>query len=409
MSEKRKRIAIVGGNFAGLTAAVNLSRRHAVTVIDPSKHFEWLPNIHEILSSVKTPQGLRLDRTVIVKQAGHRFLQDRVTVMQPAQCRLARAAGREVRFDACIVAVGALWNTHRIPGADRHAMPFRSVADALAIEHRMHTLLQQGKPLRIVIAGGGISGIEALGEILRGHRDDASLTVELVEAGSQLLPGLPASLDADLRHLCEPYAVKFHTSTTIASVSPKGVRLADGTRLRSELTLWTAGLEPPALLCESGLAPTPQVWADVHQTLQSRHFDNTFVVGDAAQLPQAVGKQAYNAIKMGTLAAANIACLLGGRPLKPFMPAPKPLLIAFGDLQTYLVAGQTVLASKVLAGAKEGVYQVFMSQMAPNGVFKSLPAATGRLWKSWHKLALPQLLSLADFRNQPDRKAIRLL
>ena len=86
-----------------------------------------------------------------------------------------------------------------------------------------------------------------------------------------------------------------------------------------------------------------------------------------------------------------------------------PVLIAFGDLQTYLVAGRTVVASKVLAGAKEGVYQEFMSQMGPNGVFKSLPAATDRLWQSWHKLALPQLLSLADFRNLPDRKAIRLL
>ena len=409
MSEKRKHIVIVGGNFAGLTAAIKLSRCHAVTVIDPSEHFEWLPNIHEILSSVKTPQGLRLDRTAIVKQAGHRFLQDRVTVLQPTQCRLATAAGRELVFDACIVAVGALWNTHHIPGAERHAMPFRSVADALAIEHRMHTLLQQGKPLRIVIAGGGISGIEALGEILRRHRDDAGLSVELVEAGARLLPGLPASLDADLRRLCEPYAVNFHTATTISSVSPKGVRLTDGTRLRSELTLWTAGLAPPALLCESGLAPPPQVWADVHQTLQSRHFDNNFVVGDAAQPPQAVGKQASNAIDMGTLAAANVARLLGGHTLKPFTPAPKPLLIAFGDLQTYLVAGRAVLASKVLAGAKEGVYQVFMSQMAPNGVFNSLPAATGRLWQSWRQLALPQLLSLADFRNLPDRKAIRLL
>ena len=141
-------------------------------------------------------------------------------------------------------------------------------------------------------------------------------------------------------------------------MSAKGVRLADGTRLRSELTLWTAGLAPPALLRESGLARSPQLWADVHQTLQSRHADNVFVVGDAAQLPQDVGKQAYNAIDMGALAAANVARFLGGRALKPFRPAPKPVLIAFGDLQTYLVAGRTVLASKVLAGAKEGVYQV---------------------------------------------------
>ncbi len=119
----------------------------------------------------------------------------------------------------------------------------------------------------------------------------------------------------------------------------------------------------------------------------------------------------WASISRGAVAskAANVASLLGGRILKPFMPAPKPLLIAFGDLQTYLVAGHAVLASKVLAGAKEAVYQVFMSQMAPNGVFKSLPAATGRLWQSWRQLALPQLLSLADFRNLPDRKAIRLL
>jgi hypothetical protein len=31
MTEKRKRIAIVGGDFAGLTAAIKLSRRHVVT------------------------------------------------------------------------------------------------------------------------------------------------------------------------------------------------------------------------------------------------------------------------------------------------------------------------------------------------------------------------------------------
>jgi NADH dehydrogenase len=367
MTDKRKRITIVGGNFAGLTAAIKLSRRYAVTVIDPTKHFEWVPNIHEIVSSVKMPQGLRLDRAAIVKQAGHRFLRDRVTALHPAQRRLATAGGRELDFDACIVAVGAAWNTHQVPGVTRYAMPFRNVIDAQAIERRLHTLVQQGQPLRIVIAGGGIAGVEALGEILRRHRDDASLSVEVIEAGARLLPGQAAALDADLRRLCEPYAVKFRTATTIAAVTAKGVRLADGTRLRSELTLWTAGLAPPALLRESGLARTPQLWADVHQTLQSRHADNVFVVGDAAQLPQDVGKQAYNAIDMGALAAANVARFLGERPLKPFRPAPKPVLIAFGDLQTYLVAGRTVLASKVLAGAKEGVYQVFMSQMAPAG------------------------------------------
>ena len=45
------------------------------------------------------------------------------------------------------------------------------------------------------------------------------------------------------------------------------------------------------------------------------------------------------AIDMGVLAVANAEHFLEGRALVPFKPAPKPVLIAFGDLQTYLVAG----------------------------------------------------------------------
>lgn len=36
----RPRIAIVGGNFAGITAAQNLGARYDVTVFDPSPSFE---------------------------------------------------------------------------------------------------------------------------------------------------------------------------------------------------------------------------------------------------------------------------------------------------------------------------------------------------------------------------------
>ena len=412
MQQQRQQIAIIGGNFAGLTAAIKLSKQHAVTLIDPSPHFEWMPNIHEILSSVKTPQGLRLDRAAVVEQAGHRFMQDRVTELHLAEQRLLTANGHQLTFDACIVAVGALWNSHGIPGVQRHALPCRSIADALAIEQRLLWLVQQrplGKPVPIVIVGGGISGIEALGEILRRYRKVAGLSVDVVEAADRLLPGLPQALDADLRRLCQPHAVRFHTGTTIASVSATAVELAGGERLPSQLTLWTAGLAAPALLRQSGLAPSPQVWADVHQTLQSCQAEHTFVVGDCAQLPRAVAKQAYNAIDMGELAALNATRFLAAAPLKPYRPSSKPVLVAFGDLDTYLVAGQSVFASQALAAAKEGVFQLFMAQMAPCKVLQALPAAGSRLWQSWRQLALPQLLSLADFDKLPDRRVVRVL
>ena len=79
MATKHNKVVIVGANFAGLTAAIQLPRTWDVTVVDPSPHFEWTPGIHEILSGVKTPQGLQLDRAKIIARAGHRFVQDRVT------------------------------------------------------------------------------------------------------------------------------------------------------------------------------------------------------------------------------------------------------------------------------------------------------------------------------------------
>jgi hypothetical protein len=50
-----------------------------------------------------------------------------------------------------------------------------------------------------------------------------------------------------------------------------------------------------------------------------------------------------------------------------------------------------------------------MAQMTPGSMLTSLPATAGRLWQSWRQLAVPQLLSLADFRKLPDLRAIRLL
>ena len=46
----------------------------------------------------------------------------------------------------------------------------------------------------VVIVGGGLEGIEALGEILRRFRHREAFDVIVVEAGARLLPGTPSAL-----------------------------------------------------------------------------------------------------------------------------------------------------------------------------------------------------------------------
>jgi NADH dehydrogenase len=124
MMSMRPRIAIVGANFAGLKAAQSFSRRYEVTVIDQSPWFEWLPNIHEIVSGVKRPSDLRLPRRRVVAAAGHRFLRATVAAIDPSAGCLRLADGRNFSFELCIVAVGGSHDTSAVPGAERFALPF---------------------------------------------------------------------------------------------------------------------------------------------------------------------------------------------------------------------------------------------------------------------------------------------
>ncbi len=405
----RKKVIVIGANFAGLTAAIELPKKFDVTVIDPSPHFEWTPAIHEILSGVKTPRGLQLDRAQIIASAGHRFVQDSVTRIDARRRRVATAAGDSLAYDVAIVAVGGVTNNYHIPGVDTYTFPFRTIADSLAIEQRLDAVRQSKSALQVVVIGGGISGVEALGEMLRRYRHSPKVSFAIVEASNQLMPGFPKVIDADLRRICQEHAVSIHTGDPVKRITPKGVWLASGKRVPSALTIWAAGLAPPSLLREAKLIRHPHTWAPVHQCLQSRYVKDIFVIGDAAALPKPVGKQAFNAIDMGELAAQNATRWLAGQSLKDFKPPAKPMLVAFGDLETYLVANKTVLASKALAAAKEGVYQLFMAQTTPQVGLSAVQGALRRLRKSWRELVVPGLLSIKDFRAMKDSRVLKLL
>jgi NADH dehydrogenase FAD-containing subunit len=383
----RPRVAIVGANFGGLRAAQELGSEFDVTVFDPSPWFEWLPNIHELVSRAKRPSDLRLPRKRLVAAAGHRFVRDAVAGIDARRGTLATAGGTVHAFDFCIVAAGSVDATYGVRGVERHAMPFRSVEQCDAIGRRLGVLMKGRKARSIVIVGGGFAGVEALGEVLRRYRTRDNLTLHIVEAGPALMPGASPKIDAVVRRHVRAYDVRIHTRSPVAAITPTGVRLQGGQRLRSDLTIWTGGGVAPPLLHAAKLAPKRLQWAPVDATLRSRRHDNVFVIGDAAALPVAVPKQAFHALEMGECAAANVRRAAAGRALRRYRPSRTPLLVAFGDLDTFLVAGRSVVANPALAAGKEAVYQVTMAQIDPPSNVHALGQLASRVIGVTRRLA----------------------
>ena len=392
MSAAKSRIVIIGGNFAGLVAASRLSRDYEVTVIDARADFEWTPNIHEMLSGVKNRSGVVLPRAQCVNRYGHTFLQDVVTEIDHESNSVVTESGLELPYDACLIAAGSQRSTFGIEGANKRALRLRLVDDAVHIAGRLDKLAARQRRASVVIVGGGVSGIEALGEILRRREQGDEFNIHVVERGPRILGQLPESLASDAALRCAPYPVTLHTDAAVKRVDARSVTLETGEKLTADLCIWSAGTVLPDYLHDCGLNDAGDAWLPVDDSLRSLYADNIFVAGDCAGLPEPVRKQAYHAMAMGEIAGDNIARFLRDRRLKSFRPAPMPMLISFGDITTWLLVGDYAVASPLLAAAKEGVYQATMARLAsPRDPLKYSADVLGRATIATRRLLLPQL------------------
>jgi len=393
--EQPPRIVIVGANFAGLMTANNLPRNFRIKVIDSRPQFEFLPNIHELLSGIKKAGNLQIDTNRLIVNAGHRFIRDTVTTIDPAKKKVYTSGRRRLLYDICVVAVGGANNTRGIAGAAKFAWPFKSVKQCDNIGRRLSAIIDHKDRAKVVIVGGGLEGVEALGEILRRYRRHPGLEIHLIENNKHLLANRPKALERDIRKICKPFNVQFHTNTRVTKIAGNKVWLSSRVTLDSDITIWTGGAIPSPLLYKCGLTDRPGDWAPVNGCLQSQYHDSIFIAGDAAEWPGIKSRQAYNAMDMGEHVAQNVQLLAAGEDLREFRPSRQPNVISFGDLQTYLVMGDLAAASPILAGAKEGIFQATMAKLDPPVGLSSVLNIFDRTRQSLFNLAIPTLTSFS--------------
>ncbi|WOJ97179.1 FAD-dependent oxidoreductase [Congregibacter brevis] len=393
----KRRVVIVGGGFAGLACANELDcDQFAVTLIDRKTSFEFLPNIHELISGVKKPGQLRLSLRANLQARGHRFVHGTVTALDPQTRRVTVDTEKHFEADFLVIALGSADASYGVSGVAKHSYGFKSVEQCKAIQQRLKNLGRDGG--RVVIIGGGLEGIEALGEVLRRYRQQ-SLDISLVEARPRLLPEGPQAVGELIARHSSEWNVNLVTADPVQRITPKTVQLSSGRKLRSDLTIWTGGPAPPSLLAESGLAE-PKAWAPVDENLTHPGYSKVFVAGDAAELANPINKQAYHALDMGRCIAENIKRCENKKSLRRYKPSDKPTLLAFGDLDSVLISDRLTLAGPPLAAAKEAVFAAVMAQLDVRAPGVKLDAALGRGKQATEQLLWPTLSNWRALKKQ---------
>lgn len=394
MVKHKQRVVIIGGNFAGISALkefnLDCEPEFDVTVIDPQSHFTWTPNIHEILSGVKHTGSVEITREQLVVSLGAHFIKSSVTKLDSATKSLLLSNGDHIHYDACVLCCG----NEAFKPDDAEGYTFKNASDVTHIKQALDERIKTSGQAIVTVIGGGFSGVEALGELLRHYKHEQNVTVRLIDGGSWLLKDQTDVVASDIVKLCDKYNVEFIFEQRVQNSLHNILTLKDGTQLESDVTIWTTGSTLPDFLVPKNALPA-QEHLSIRETLQLKSASEIFTAGDVAPFlwkNHLLPKQSYYAQDMGQLAARNVKNFLLNKELAPFEPVAKPVLIAFGDLNTYMVSGSLVLASPSLAATKEALYQLGMYKiMASFPLHIKKKAVISRLLHSTKTLLIPQL------------------
>jgi len=358
-----QRIAIIGGGFAGATLAGRLARRlppgFEVMLFSEESTTTYNPLLPEVVgASIFPEQVVAPLRQVVDVKRGGRFVMGRVTEVDLDRRSLAcetLAGPQRFAWDQLVIAVGTRARLDLIPGMAEHAVPLKTVGDALHIRNlvlrRLARIELETDPARramlgrFAVIGGGFSGVEVAGALADSLRsiapyypgvDAAALQVIVLHDQMRLLPEMPPVLgDAALRMLRRA-GVDVRLGTSAALIGAEAVTLKDGAAIACGTVIATIGTRPNALVLGLGL-PLERGRLRVEPGLNVQGHANVWAIGDCALAVNArdgaiCPPTAQFAVRQARTLADNLLGALGGKPARPFSYRPRGMLAAVGHL-----------------------------------------------------------------------------
>lgn len=237
-------VVIIGAGFAGTTLVRALERRWPgglqLTLVSDESYTTFNPMLPEAVGASVFPEQVVVPvREMLRPGGGSRFIMGAVTsVDEGSQTLSCRTLAGEITldYDHLVLAFGNRAKLDLLPGMAEHALPLKTVGDAMHIRNMVlrrlaRIELETDAGLRrqlghLIVIGGGFSGVEVAGELvdclasIRRYYplvQAGELKITVLHGTERLLPELSARLGA----------------AALASLTRRGVTVRLQTRARS--------------------------------------------------------------------------------------------------------------------------------------------------------------------------------
>lgn len=317
------RVVIVGGGAGGLELACKLGRRLAdvqVTLVEQQHFHVWKPSLHEVAAGTLDIHQEGLSYEMLAHDNHFTFCLGAMSGLQTSGARLCVAPVKDehgdellpvrwLPYDQLVIAVGSTANHFNVPGAAELTISLDRPADAERLRLRLLKLLTAAdlrKPVdetavvRVVIIGGGATGVELAAELREASMVHArygvrrldplhDVQITLLEGADRILAPLPEKVAMAATRLLKDRHVHVETACKVVRITTQQVEDDAGRVYPSDLVVWAAGIRAPDALAQLGLPIGRSGQLLVSDRLMVRGHTNIYAMGDCAACPTAAG------------------------------------------------------------------------------------------------------------------------
>lgn len=340
-------VVILGGGYGGLTVAQEL--------------LDNIP-IHSTIYLVdRMPyQGLKTEYYALAAGTVS-DLDIRVAFPIHAQCRLVYGEISDIdldkklvhiegndplSYDTLVIALGCTDNYHGIEGVSDYACSIQTLSST----RRTYQQINDTKPYgQVTIVGGGLSGVEVASE-LREARPD--INIRILDRGGSVLSAFPGRLQEYVASWFREHHVEMRSHIHITQLD-KGIILTGNEEILTDVTVWTAGIQPVQLVQRMTQPKDSQGRLIVGEYHELPAYPDVFVVGDCSSQPFSPSAQLAGA--QGKQVAEVIRARWNGKEPKLSRIKLKGVLGSLGKKAGFGIMGNMPMLGRIPRMIKSGV------------------------------------------------------
>lgn len=349
-----KKIIIAGGSFAGLSVALELCKfKNPLTLITNNPNHTFYADLYRMathpINNLKSlddciKSNLTMPLDIILEGKGVDLVADTIQKIDLITKELELEKLGNIKFDYLVLALGAKSNYYNIEGAKNFSTPFKSILDALKIREDIEKLILKKEQIRIVISGGGFTGVElagALAEYIKKLKlrlkKDPKVEISILEASARILLGMPAWCNEEANKKLRSLNIKLLLNHQVFEVLKDYVICKDQTKVSFDYLIWTTGivgvLEKENI---KGITLSKNNKIKVKQDLSIEGYPNIFCLGDLSEFEDKeknilVPSTAWAAIAQGKIVAKNISRRFESKPTLEYNPQKPVFVVPIGE------------------------------------------------------------------------------